>query len=131
MHASYMPTAEMSQRPRRLPRMKAILAWWDLPSGCCIRCGAFAYTYRAHIIDRCAGGLDAVQNLVPLCEPCHLSQPAFRSGEEEAAFRWLNTYLWGASQLAPRAAFTVAGSVHHGPHGLEISTTDRPGVPVP
>lgn len=45
---------------------------------------------RAHVIDRCRGGLDNAANLRPLCRQCHALQPSFGAGHEPEALRWFS-----------------------------------------
>lgn len=84
---------------RRMPSLKKIAAFWNLPEPpACVRCGyesgderwpaTSMHLQRAHIIDRCFDGLDALCNVAPLCYGCHKSQPIFRPGDEAAALRW-------------------------------------------
>lgn len=79
----------LSDRPRREPPMAAIAEFHGIDPHRCYRCGELARTERAHVIDRVFGGLDAVQNLVPLCARCHHEQPPRLAGEERAAWLWL------------------------------------------
>jgi hypothetical protein len=51
---------------------------WDKSSAC---------LDRAHLVDRCRGGLDGPQNLVPLCLRCHRVMPMFTDGM--AAISWV------------------------------------------
>ena len=44
---------------------------------------------RAHLVDRCVGGLDGPQNIVPLCAFCHRHMPAFGVGQGPAAMAWV------------------------------------------
>lgn len=80
-------------------------SWWiGFGEPFCFRCGWLApvidgratswnearhWLDRAHIIDRCDGGLDAAQNVVPLCQLCHDDMPGFVAGQEQAATAWL------------------------------------------
>jgi hypothetical protein len=83
----------LSVRPdrsrRHMPPMVAIERHWDLPHGYCARCKQPARCEKAHIIDRCHGGLDGPQNLVPLCYPCHSDQPSYEPGDEPFALEWI------------------------------------------
>jgi len=85
--------------PRRMPSLKKIADHHCLPmQPFCVGCGlhtpvsewrnASPYLDRAHIIDRCYGGLDAAQNLAPLCQACHKVQPIFEPGDEDEAMEW-------------------------------------------
>jgi 5-methylcytosine-specific restriction endonuclease McrA len=88
------------KRPaRRMPTLRAIARHWDLGDHpACFRCGdeppvegwgnAHGWLERAHLIDRWAGGLDLVTNIVPLCPRCHRRQPIFEPGDEDAALTW-------------------------------------------
>ena len=49
--------------------------------------GSSPYLVRAHLADRCLGGLDAPQNIVPLCGPCHHYMPSFEY--PDAAIEWV------------------------------------------
>lgn len=71
--------------------MAAVAAFHDVDPTRCFRCGVIARTERAHIIDRAFGGLDDVQNLIPLCFRCHRDQPIFANGEERRAWVWLTS----------------------------------------
>lgn len=75
-------------RSRRMPSMGAVAAHHRLAVGVCARCSVVARCERAHVIDRTLGGLDDVQNLRPLCYPCHRDQPVFGPGEESVAMLW-------------------------------------------
>jgi hypothetical protein len=44
---------------------------------------------RAHLIDRCRGGLDGPQNIIPLCFGCHRGMPAFIPGQEAEVIAWV------------------------------------------
>jgi hypothetical protein len=82
---------DLAERPpRRMPSLLKIAQFHGLgDEPFCVRCGwqppvqtwreASKYLERAHIIDRVYDGLDAVQNIAPLCGPCHrYQQPIFR-----------------------------------------------------
>lgn len=77
--------------PRKMQRLAAVVEHWDAEHGRCLRCGRSARCERAHLIDRSQDGLDGVQNLVPLCFPCHHEQPVFFAGQEARALAWLAT----------------------------------------
>lgn len=83
----YMPRP--ARKKRALPKLAACEAYWGVEPCTCIRCGAIARCERAHVIDRCFGGLDGVQNIVPLCAKCHKGMPSHRPGEEGRALAWL------------------------------------------
>lgn len=51
--------------------------------------GASRYLDRGHIVNWCRGGLDQVQNLVPLCRFCNMVMPIFGPEEWPAAFMWI------------------------------------------
>lgn len=78
------------RRPRRrMPSMKKVAKHRGVSVGTCYRCRRTDLpTERAHIIDRAADGLDGVQNLMPLCGPCHAEQPLFEPGDEFMALSW-------------------------------------------
>jgi 5-methylcytosine-specific restriction endonuclease McrA len=84
--------------PRRMPVMRRILAHHELSDAYCVRCGYEGSLERAHIIDRCYGGLDGPQNLAPLCSLCHRQQPIFQPGDETVALEW-----FGLRQGSPNA----------------------------
>lgn len=44
---------------------------------------------RGHIVNWVTGGLDQVQNLVPLCKFCNMVMPVFRPEEWPAAVMWI------------------------------------------
>jgi len=44
---------------------------------------------RAHLVNHAWGGLDAVQNIVPLCLRCHRKMPSFRCGTGRWAVAWV------------------------------------------
>lgn len=103
-----------SQRKRRYVKMETVADYAGLPVGECYRCKANARCERAHIIDRQFGGLDDVQNLVPLCFQCHRDMPPFEAGEESKAWLWLNTRCWDeylgelVARCLPFLPYTVA-----------------------
>jgi 5-methylcytosine-specific restriction endonuclease McrA len=64
---------------------------------------------RAHLIDRCSGGLDGAQNLVTLCRSCHRSMPSFVSGDEAKAMAWLRaTEFHGKRKFAEMVLWAKA-----------------------
>lgn len=100
--------------PRKVPTLWVIASHWatrevfrfDLELPCCFGCGyvadckddpapkvqwnsAAGQLERAHLVDRCAGGLDGPQNVVPLCSPCHRVMPVFDIGEGPDAIEWV------------------------------------------
>jgi hypothetical protein len=91
-----------SRPPRRMPSLVRIARHHgvELRVPFCWRCHvesdddatswrtASSFLERAHVIDRCYGGLDDVQNLRPLCCDCHRWQPDFGPGDEPLALRW-------------------------------------------
>lgn len=109
------------KRPdRRMPPLRKIAEHWldrpewpdykgnyiGLGEPFCARCGWLApvedgrpdswdragkFLDRAHLIDRIKGGLDGVQNLVPLCHLCHDTMPSFGPGQEEEAYAWVRS----------------------------------------
>lgn len=50
---------------------------------------AARFLQKAHLVDRCDGGLDAAQNIVPLCHWCHRDMPEFRAGTGPWAISWV------------------------------------------
>lgn len=88
------PAKPKGLRPgRRMPPLTACELHWNVPPSICIRCVRLARCERAHVIDRSLDGLDAVQNLVPLCARCHKVMPSFAPGEESLALAWLRPYI--------------------------------------
>lgn len=84
-----------------MPTLRSIARHWGMEDGParCYRCGITRphWTWdgnggidRAHIITRCYGGLDDVQNIIPLCIACHRMQPGFGPGDEDEAMAWMN-----------------------------------------
>jgi hypothetical protein len=59
--------------------------------GCSTGADEWSQLERAHLIDRCFGGLDGPQNIVMLCRKCHRSMPSFEPGREDAAWSWVRT----------------------------------------
>ncbi len=67
--------AEMASKTR--PKQR-----WDLAS---------PFLERSHLVDRNDGGLDGVQNIVPLCWRCNRKRmPAFRCGTGRWAIAWVS-----------------------------------------
>lgn len=74
--------AVMAKQKRRMPTAKQVLEHWtkngmyDPPNAAntCWACGFPACVQRAHILAKCDGGTDEVDNLVLLCARCHLTQ---------------------------------------------------------
>jgi hypothetical protein len=67
---------EPADRPaRRMPSIRTIAEFHEMPDDECWRCGLREPLERAHIVDRCAGGLDGPQNLSLICYPCHMDMP--------------------------------------------------------
>lgn len=52
--------------------------------------GSSGYLERGHIVNWVTGGLDQVQNLVPLCHFCNMVMPVFRPEEWPAAVAWID-----------------------------------------
>ena len=48
-----------------------------------------ACLHRGHLVNRCLGGPDTVENLVPLCWLCNRSMPYFDQGQLQAAKDWV------------------------------------------
>lgn len=141
------------KRGRRMPSLWKIASYWaerdtfaiDITEPECLACGvtpigdtarrmeglegrdrwnaALGFIERAHLVDHCDGGLDAVQNLVPLCAYCHRRKmPEFRCGTG----RWAIAWVQGGGKWEmlpyyldrPTRAFTCGGIsweryVHH------------------
>lgn len=121
-------------RSRKMPSARAIHSWWannrfhewavwfkqvDLGEPSCYRCGRwgdmgtqerndvdeFAGLERAHVVDRCRGGLDVEPNLILLCSRCHRSMPEVSELDADVAFRWV---VGGESWLIDAARVTLA-----------------------
>jgi hypothetical protein len=81
--------------PRRMSTLKVIADYHGVEPDVCFRCHEECSPHRAHVIERIYGGLDGVQNLVPLCPTCHINQPIFMVGEETRAWAWMsNNDMW-------------------------------------
>lgn len=78
--------------------------WYSDKVMCCFGCGNEGYDgtdregwprssswiWRAHLVDRWAGGKDTVENLVPLCLRCHTYMPVFpRTEDRDRAIQWV------------------------------------------
>lgn len=82
---------------RRMPPVRRIAEHWGRAPDVCFRCGmGTPHPDRAHLIDRCVGGLDDVQNVALLCSLCHRMMPPFEPGEEQAA----RAYAFGLTPVA-------------------------------
>lgn len=98
---------QIHDRPRRMPSMRAIEGHHGIEHGRCYRCGQSArYRERAHVVNHCYGGADAVENLVPLCYRCHAQMPDFQLDEERYGWAWLHGdarayFTWRARSLSP------------------------------
>lgn len=115
----------VADRPRRrMPALWAVVSYWrpwgvfilDIEIPHCFAClidrwcdedkpvperwkGA-RWLERAHLADRCFGGLDGPQNFALLCHECHKGMPSFRGGDE--AIRWVQSQsAIGAIDLLP------------------------------
>ena len=89
--------------PRKMPSQLAIVRSWmtrrDGPNWLaeddprCFRClrpsSEWRFLQRAHLVDRVAYGLDAVQNLAMLCAACHAIQPCFDYWHGRNALVWV------------------------------------------
>src|SRR4051812_41127985 len=86
---------------RKMPTKKAIKTHWAeflvgidkfdsvhevMEDDYCFACGLLADTERSHILPKCRGGPDTIENLHLLCWSCH-KQSEFISGDEY--FAWL------------------------------------------
>lgn len=119
--------------PRRMPSLWTIAEYWaqhevfdfDLSQPSCFACGreppatsgtqrdrwdaASGYLERAHLVDRCRGGLDGPQNIVPLCFPCHHAMPPFDVGEGQAAIEWVQAGgPWSRAERKAKADYIEA-----------------------
>lgn len=93
----YLRGGGTARRPsRRMPSTKAIASWHGHPDKTCWRCGRHGRVERAHIVDRVFGGLDGVQNLALLCEPCHAQMPIVRPIDQETgrSYVGLSAHDW-------------------------------------
>jgi len=102
--------------PRVIRRHWAPLLWerkgYDsvaefLEPGVCFACGCCGAgnkegnLERAHIVPRCEGGSDAVENLHLLCSPCH-QDSEWLKGDGYWRWFWERTMLDGLLSLAMR-----------------------------
>lgn len=82
-------------KQRKMPTWKRIVDYHGYGRPHCVKCRRSAEQWsdliRAHVIDRWADGLDAPQNIRPLCDMCHRHQPVFKNGDEQVALEWFNT----------------------------------------
>ena len=102
-YAVAQPDWQPARPTRRMPAVSMIVRYWarrdtfkvDVKNPACFRCGRSApawenrYFDRAHLVDRCFGGLDHEANLALLCMQCHREMPSFRPTEERAAIEWV------------------------------------------
>jgi len=87
--------------PRRTTAPHLIARHWvgrgvfdvDVDNPACFRCrrqvSSWKQLERAHLVDRCAGGLDIPSNIAMLCWRCHGTMPPFGNGEGEDAIQWV------------------------------------------
>lgn len=105
LHWSRLPQEE---REAIFPNLYSHWIGWGEPF--CFRCRWLApceddgnwlhargWLERAHLQDRCVGGPNTPENLVPLCPLCHHDMPPFDTREE--AIKWINEgkkrhWLW-------------------------------------
>ena len=88
----------MADKIRKMPSAKAIRAHWAeklvelgkfdsvkevMEADYCFACGFQGECERAHIVPRCKGGTDSVENLHLLCNTCHWVSERF---EDEASY---------------------------------------------
>jgi 5-methylcytosine-specific restriction endonuclease McrA len=111
---------------RRMPTWQAIQRYWyrqergwvgfgqcDPGEPTCYRCGWWCMRddkrseadglERAHLVDRCFGGLDIEPNLVLLCSTCHRSMPSFEPGDEHKAIEWVETGTYWMTEVMEEA----------------------------
>jgi hypothetical protein len=102
-----------------MPSIQAVRSHWGITHPECIRCGSETRVEKAHIIDRCAGGLDHAGNLLPLCHVCHREQPEFVNGDEAEALAW-----FGAEKTDDRWVFHADADhvLRRAPFGLIADT---------
>ena len=78
----------MSQK-RNMPTKKAILKHWsieydmELYDDICWGCSFQSTTYRCHLLAKCKGGNEDVNNLILLCNFCHNIQEHYYSNSIE------------------------------------------------
>jgi len=77
---------------RKMPSRKAIAVFWNdkldyINANRCFACSWGGKLERCHIIARCNGGNDNVENLHVLCTTCH-DDSEYK--EEKEYFAWLN-----------------------------------------
>lgn len=89
------------QRPhRKMPAAEAIASYhyelgnlrdglWPACFGCVEGRDEWGEFDRAHLVDRCFGGLDGSQNLVLLCQRCHKEMPSFGPEDGHLAWAWV------------------------------------------
>lgn len=102
----------MTTQRRKMPTEKQVRAYWSewvlktmgdrdespltLEDGTvgrlCFACGFYwPESERAHIVARCNGGTDTVENLHMLCRPCHKASEALEGSEY---WEWLESWSW-------------------------------------
>ena len=79
---------------------------------------------RAHLVDRCRGGLDDLPNIALLCDRCHALMPSFGPGDEAAALayvrsqpQWIDGLIAAAERLLatdPELFHTLAATAGDG-----------------
>lgn len=97
--------------PRKMPTHSAVFRYWR-GKGCirpdkftCMHCGYKAIGHnleRAHIVARCDGGPDEVENLVLVCHPCHVITDGWSKSEWELRakgyrvifYPWVADFPW-------------------------------------
>jgi len=50
----------------------------------CFTCGNLDDLERAHLVDRCFGGLDHCANLIIICHACHRKMPSFEGNPKDS-----------------------------------------------
>lgn len=95
---------QRNESQRRMPSLRSIEEFHNLPHRVCIRCKESAQTIKAHVIDRHRGGNDSLSNVAPLCPSCHDVQPIFVPGEEIKAWAWFlfDPWAYGACAMATK-----------------------------
>lgn len=111
----------LASRPPRRMRPASAVADYHLEQGttpdgawpACFACHEGADRWsdleRAHLVDRCSGGLDGPQNLVMLCSGCHGRMPSFYPGDEAAAWAWVRTRRHWTDELGHAAHLIEEG----------------------
>ena len=88
----------MSQK-RNMPTKKAIIEYWlnnyeiELYDNICWGCAFPSVLYRCHLLAKCKGGNEDLENLVLLCSFCHNIQENYFSNCIETAKNFKNKII--------------------------------------